>query len=177
MRLHIHILSSLAAGVTLYRHAPARAALLMLGGVGLDADHYLLYALRSGNWNPLTAWRYDRWRHTARTPSDTRPRYGALRSIFHHAQLTLPIVWGLQGRWPVLRPLAIGVTLHLALDLPFLRFDWRVWRRAAGRCERCGRTDRRRDVIYVVPPRNGGARWALANRAVWCRPCRREVYL
>ncbi len=176
MRLRTHVLSSLLAGVALYPRAPRRVALLVAGGVGLDIDHYLIYALRSGNWNPLSAWRYDGWRHRARAASDTRRRYGPLRSAFHHAGVTLPIVWGLQLVWPVLRPLALGVTLHLALDLPFLRLDWRVWRRAAGHCERCGTTKRRLDVVYLVPPRHGGASWALENRALWCRRCRLQVF-
>lgn len=176
MRIHTHILTSAALGLALYRRRPARALLLLAGGVLLDTDHYLLFALRSGVWNPLSAWRYDRWRNTPRAAGDKRTRYGPLRSIFHQAQLTLPIAWGLAWRWPALRPLALGVTLHLALDLPFLRYDWRVWRRAQGRCERCGASQVPLDVVYLLPPRHGGARWALENRAVWCRPCRAAVF-
>ena len=171
MRLHIHILTSALLGTTLYPQEPRKAALLLAGGVLLDTDHYLLYALRSGNWNPLSALRYDRWRKQPIIAGDQRRRYGSLRSIFHTARITLPLVWLLAWRWPALRPLAIGVTLHLALDFSPLRLDWRVWRRAGGRCEGCGRAGLKRGVHYVKLPRSGGSRWALDNRAAWCYEC------
>jgi hypothetical protein len=175
MRLRTHILTSALLAGVLYRRAPRKAALLLIGGVGLDADHYLLYALRSGDWSPRRAWHYDGWRHETRGAGDTRPRYGSMRSPFHDARLTLPLAWLLTRRWPGLRPLAIGLALHLALDLPFLRLDWRVWRRAGGRCERCGRRGLKRDISYVVMPRHGGSRWSAGNRAAWCRRCQFEM--
>ena len=171
MRLRTHILTSALLGVALYARAPRKAALLLAGGVLLDADHYLLYAIRSGNWNPLSALRYDRWRNQPLSTGDRRRRYGSLRSIFHSARVTLPLVWLLGWRQPALRPLAIGVTLHLALDTSPLRLDWRVWRRANGRCERCGRTGLKRGIYYVNLPRAGGSRWSAHNRAAWCYDC------
>ena len=171
MRLRTHILTSALLGLAVYPRAPRKAALLLAGGVLLDADHYLLYALRSGDWNPLSALRYDRWRHQPIVAGDRRRRYGSLRSILHAARITLPLAWLLSWRWPALRPLAIGVTLHLALDISPLRLDWRVWQRAGGRCERCGRADLNRGVYYVNLPRDGGSRWALGNRAAWCYDC------
>jgi len=170
MRLRTHILTSALLGAALYPRAPRKAGLLLAGGVLLDADHYLLYALRSGNWNPLSALRYDRWRNQPIVVGDRR-RYGSLRSVFHTVRITLPLVWLLGWRWPALRPLAIGVTLHLALDVSPLRLDWRVWWRAAGRCERCGRAGLRRGVYYVNPTRAGGSRWTVDNRAAWCYDC------
>lgn len=176
MRPQTHLITSALLGTALYRRRPRRALLLTLGGVLLDIDHYLLYAIRSGQWNPIAAMSYDRWRYLPRTASDRRQRYGSLRSIFHRPWLTLPLIWGLAARWPAAQPAAIGVTLHLALDFPYLQLDWRVWRRAAGRCERCGAYGRRRRVIRLRSPRAGGARWALGNRAAWCQSCVREVY-
>ncbi len=170
MRLRTHILTSALLGVALYPGAPRKAALLLAGGVLLDADHYLLYALRSANWNPLSALRYDRWRNRPIAVGDRR-RYGSLRSIFHRARVTLPLAWLLGWRWQALQPLAIGVTLHLALDISPLRLDWRAWRRAGGRCERCGRAGSKRGVYYANPSRAGGSRWALHNRVVWCYDC------
>jgi hypothetical protein len=175
MRLRTHILTSALLGAALYPRSPLKAALLLAGGVGLDADHYLLYALRSGDWSPRTALHYDSWRHAPRSRDDTRTRYGSLRSMFHDARLTLPLIWGLARLWPALRPIAVGLTLHLALDFPFLRLDWRVWRRARGRCERCGRVGVKRSIHYIVTPQHGGARWSLDNRAAWCRACNFEV--
>src|SRR4051794_25667487 len=106
MRLRTHILTSTLLGAALYRRAPRKAALLLAGGVLLDADHYVLYALRSGDWNPLSALRYDRWRNQPIRASDQRQRYGSLRSIFHTARIIIPVVWLLAWRWPTLRPLA-----------------------------------------------------------------------
>lgn len=175
MRLRAHLLTSALLAAALYRRAPRDAALLLIGGVGLDADHYLLYALRSGDWSPRGALRYDGWRHTPPRAGETRRRYGSLRSPFHDARLTLPLAWLLSRRWPALRPIAIGIALHLALDFPFLRLDWRVWRRARGRCEHCGRDNVKLDIHYLVMPRHGGARWSIDNRAAWCRACRLKV--
>jgi hypothetical protein len=175
MRLRTHLIASTMLAAALYRRAPRRAALLILGGVSLDVDHYVLYALRSGDWNPIGALRYNTWRHTPKLQGDTRRRYGPLRSVFHMARLSLPIVWLLGRIWPPLRPIGIGVALHLALDFPYIRLDWRAWRRARGRCERCGRRGVPLDVHHVVSPRHGGARWAIDNRAVWCRRCHYEV--
>lgn len=176
MRLRTHLLTSALAGIAIHPRAPHRAALFALGGVLVDIDHYVVYALRSGDWSPLGALRYDRRRRHPIRAGDTRPRYGPLRSIVHSAGLTIPLLWLLSRRWPALRPLAAGIVLHLALDtaLP-LRLDWRVLRRARGHCERCGVGGLELGVYHVRLPRDGGARWALDNRAAWCETCAREV--
>jgi hypothetical protein len=171
MRLRTHILTSALLGAALYPRAPRKVALLLAGGVLLDADHYLLYALRSGDWSPFGALRYDSWRNKPIAAGDTRRRYGSLRSIFHRARFTIPLVWLLGWRWPALRPLALGVTLHLAMDTSPLRLDWRVWRRAGGRCECCGRAGVKLGIHYVIPPRKGGSRWGSENRRAWCYDC------
>jgi hypothetical protein len=175
MRLRSHLLASALAGIALYPRSPQRAALLVLAGVAVDLDHYVLFALRSGEWNIFGALRYDRRRGRPIRPGDTRPRYGALRSIVHRAALTIPLVWLMAHRWPALRPLATGVTLHLAMDLSLLHFDWRVWRRARGHCERCGIGGLGLGVYYRLPPDRGGARWSLQNRVAWCETCSREM--
>ena len=176
MRLRTHLLAATLAGVALYPRSPRRAALVVLGGVAVDLDHYLLYALRSGDWSLVGALRYDRRRGQPRRPGDTHPRYGALRSVIHHATLTLPLAWAIAGRYPALRPLAAGVTLHLAMDVSPLRFDWRVWRRARGHCERCGIGGLGLGVYYILPPYRGGARWSLDNRVAWCEACARAMH-
>jgi hypothetical protein len=176
MRLRTHLLVSVAAGIALYPRAPHRAALLALSGVAIDLDHYFLYALRSGDWNPVGAVHYYRQRNRPARRGDALPDYGPLRSIVHRPTLTIPLVWLLGRAWPALYPLAVGVTLHLLMDIPLLGLDWRVWRRAGGRCERCGRGGLELGVYYVRSPRRGGSRWALNNRAAWCRRCAREVY-
>jgi hypothetical protein len=175
MRLRTHLIASALAGMTIYSRAPRRAALLVFAGVAVDLDHFLLYALRSGDWSPIGAMRYDRRRGRTIRAGDTQPRYGSLRSVLHRAALTIPLAWLLAWRWPALRPLALGFTLHLALDLSLLNFDWRVWRRARGHCERCGVGGLELRIYYRRSPERGGARWALGNRAAWCQACSREV--
>ena len=175
MRLRTHLLASTIAGLALYPRKPLQAALLAISGVAVDLDHYLLYALRSGDWNLYGAMRYDRRRSKPIRSGDTRPRYGALRSILHRTALTVPVAWILAWRWPALRPIAAGMSLHLALDLPLLGFDWRVWRRAQGHCERCGIGGRPMGIYYRTSPDRGGPRWALDNRAAWCKTCAREL--
>src|SRR5678809_250675 len=93
MRLRTHLLASTLFGIALYPRSPRRAALVALAGVAVDLDHYVLFALRSGDWNLIGALRYDRRRGRRVRPGDTRPRYGALRSIVHRAALTIPLAW------------------------------------------------------------------------------------
>ncbi|HWQ14820.1 MAG TPA: hypothetical protein VNL77_18620 [Roseiflexaceae bacterium] len=173
MRLRTHLVTSALAGLALYPRSPRRAALMVLGGVLLDIDHFLLYALRSGDWSASGALHYDRRRHGPVRPGDTRPRYGSLRSAAHRPLLTLPLAWLLAAAFPALRPLAAGLTLHLALDVYLPHYDLRIWRRARGRCERCGLRGVSLEVYFVRPPRRGGDPWAAANRALWCGDCAR----
>jgi hypothetical protein len=175
MRLRTHLIASALAGIAIYPRKPGRAALLALAGVAVDLDHFVLYALRSGDWSPIGALSYDRRRGRPIRPGDTRPRYGSLRSVIHRATLTVPLVWLLARRRPALRPIALGITLHLAMDLPLLHFDWRVWRRARGHCERCGVGGLELGIYYVQSPDRGGPRWSLDNRVAWCRTCSREM--
>ena len=176
MQFRSHLLASALLGVALYPRRPMDAALVTLAGVLLDTDHYILYASRSGDWSLLGALRYDRRRATKARRGDTRPRYGPLRSLAHEAPLSLPVVWVGARLFPALTPVAAGLTLHLALDTPWTTMlDYRVWRRAGGVCERCGKPRRDRSVQFVVPPHRGGAYWALENRAVWCGRCTKQM--
>lgn len=175
VRFRDHVLASAVTGLALYPRSPCRAALTILGGVALDIDHFVLYALRSGDWNPVGGLRYDRRRHKLPRHGDTRPRYGSLRSVAHEPQVTLPLVWLAALLWSPLRPLAVGVTVHLALDLHLPRYNWRVHCRAEGRCERCGIAGVPLEVYYLVDPRRGGRRWSEQNCALWCAECARAV--
>jgi hypothetical protein len=177
VRFRTHLLSAAVAGLALYPRHPGRAALVTLGGVALDVDHFLLYAIRSGDWSLAGGLRYERRRHTPIRPGDTRPRYGSLRSALHRPLLTLPLVWLLALAWPPLRPVAAGLTLHLALDIAVPHYDPRLWHRAGGRCESCGLSNVRLGAYYVTPPHRGGDTWALDNRAVWCGDCARTHYM
>lgn len=176
MRLGTHLWTSVVTGIALYPRAPHKAALLALAGVLVDVDHYVLYALRSGEWNPVEALRYNQRRAFPPRTGETRPRYGPLRSLIHRPWLTLPLVWLISVIWPPFRPIAQGILLHLALDTDLhLRLDWRVWRRAQGRCEGCRVGGVAVAVHYVQPTQRGGSVWALDNRALLCESCLRAL--
>ncbi len=172
MRFQAHLLASAVAGLALHRRDLRKAALLTAAGVLIDVDHLVLYALRSGDWNPLGALRYARYRGRRPRPGDSRPRYGPLRSAAHAPLLTLPLAWLAAHCWPALRPVAQGLTLHLAMDSDLLlHLDWRIWRRAGGRCERCGEPGRRLHIRHL---RAAGQFWSASNRTAWCAPCLRH---
>ena len=176
MHFGAHLAAAAAAGLAIYRHTPRRAALLALGGVIIDIDHFVLYAWRSGDWSLMGALHYDSYRHIGIRAGDTRPRFGSLRSVAHEPRITVPLVTLLALAWPNLRPLALGIALHLALDIHLPHYDWRAWARAAGRCECCNVPGLEREVYYRKSPRRGGDRFSLANRLVWCTTCAREIY-
>lgn len=175
MRFRTHLFTSVAAGLALYPRSPLRTALVVIGGVAIDVDHFVLYAARSGDWSLLGGLRYDRRRHGRFRRGDTRPRYGQLRSEVHRPLVTLPLVWVLALAWPWLRPVAAGLTLHLLLDVPFQRYDRGVWRRAGGRCERCGLQGVSLDVYFRRSPAAGGSWFRSDNRVVLCAGCVREL--
>lgn len=141
MRLRTHLLSSALLGVALYPRRPLRAAAVTLAGTLLDLDHLLLYALQTGDWSAVGALRYDRYRHRGQGPGDTRPRYGSLRSPFHEPWLLLPL-WALAAGRPWLRPVALGLSLHLLLDQYDSPRRLLARLRARGRCFACGRRGR-----------------------------------
>lgn len=175
MQFQTHLAAAAAAGVALYRRNPRRALLVAIGGVILDIDHFLLYALRSGDWSLAGALQYERRRHTQIGSGETRPRYGSLRSVLHRQRISIPLLALMALAWPRVRPLAIGIALHLLLDLHLPHYDRRAWERAGGRCERCNLPGLELEVYYRVPPHRGGDRFALENRAVWCTNCAREA--
>ena len=120
MHYRTHLLTSLAAGLALYPRRPAHAAALVLAGTLIDLDHLLLYVLRTGDRSVVGALRYNRYRHYEWQIGDTRPRYGPLRSWLHAPWLVLPPLWSWAATYPALRPVALGLSLHLLLDHYYL---------------------------------------------------------
>lgn len=176
MRFRSHLVVSALVGIAVYPRSPWRAALVALSGVIIDIDHFLLYASRSGDANPLGALRYDKRRTRQPRRGDTQPRYGPLRSLAHNAPLTLLLAWSFAHVFPILKPCALGVTIHLAMDTPWpTMLDGRIWLRSGGVCERCGDDRRPRHVYHIIAPHNGGNFWATDNRALWCDQCAKAV--
>ncbi|MEI7768887.1 MAG: hypothetical protein WCI67_02810 [Chloroflexales bacterium] len=164
MRFQTHAIISALAGAVLYPYSPQRAATVLLSGTLLDIDHLVLYVLQTGDWSVSGALAYNRYRHEIGIIGDTRPRYDSLRSWLHNPLLLLPPLWDAAARRPALRPVAIGLTLHLLLDyLWWPRYTLAFWR--AGRCcERCGRSDRRLTVHW-------SRAWGDSKMHILCRPC------
>lgn len=164
MRFRTHAITSALAGALLYPRAPARAAALLLSGTLIDADHFVLYALQTGDWSLAGALIYNRYRLAPGPIGDSRPRYGSLRSWLHNPVLTLTPLWLAASRRPALRPVALGLSLHLLLDyILWPRYTLAFWR-ARGRCERCGRSDRKLTVHWK-------REWGAPELRTLCRPC------
>lgn len=167
MQFRTHLITSAAAALAVYPRQPQQAAALLLAGVLIDLDHLVVYALQSGDWSISGALRYDRYRHKRIRAGDTRPRYGPLRSWLHRPWLLLPIVWTGATRWPALRPLALGASLHLALDYTYWPGDLRARIAARGRCAQCGRARK----LEIERLRRSGR----LQRRVLCRACIRRA--
>jgi hypothetical protein len=141
MQLRDHLLTSVITGLARYPRSPGKALLVLLAGVVIDLDHFLVYALQTGDWTLAGALQYDQYRHTRPGEGDTRPRYGSLRSWLHRPELLLPL-WWLARVLPILRPIALGITLHLLLDHRYLPEELLVLAQARGRCARCAQAAR-----------------------------------
>ncbi len=164
MRLRTHALAAALTGIVFYPRSPLRATVVLLSGTLIDLDHLVLYALQTGDWSITGALAYDRYRHVIGIAGDTRPRYNPLRSWLHNPLLLLTPLWAATVRRPTLRPVAIGLTLHLLLDYVWWpRYTLAFWR-AGRRCERCGRSDRRLTVHW-------NRAWADPKLRTLCRPC------
>lgn len=164
MRFRTHLLGSLAAGLALYPRRPARLAAFVAAGTLIDLDHLLLYSLRTGDWSAVGALRYNAYRHRRARPGDNRPRFGPLRSWLHDPLLMASLCLAGAQALPGLRPVALGLGLHLLLDYaPWPAFAAERLR-ARGACRSCGRAGGR---LYVVRMRRDGRRSSTAL----CRSC------
>ncbi len=164
MNFREHLISATLLAAGLYYRRPLAAALLIAGGVLIDVDHLVLYAIRTGDWSISGALCYNRYRNRPLLRGDNRPRYGSLRSWLHQPLLILPPLWALAHRLPWLRPLAIGVSLHLALDYLAWPRAMAAYLRTGGRCAQCGQ--QRRVTSYLRPRQPD-------RRLVWMPLCPR----
>jgi hypothetical protein len=168
MRFGTHLVTAAIAGFVQYPRSPLRVAGVVAAGTLIDLDHWVLYALRTGDWSLAGALNYDRYRYRPGGAGDNRPRYGSLRSWLHLPFLVLPLGWLAAYLWRPTTPLALGLTVHLVLD----NVDWPMqhWLlvRAGHRCQHCGRFGPR---LHILTVRYGGA-W---HRSVVCRVCADRV--
>jgi hypothetical protein len=168
MHSRTHLWTSALAGLLAYPRRPAQALLVVATGVLVDVDHFVLYALRSGDWSLRGALRYNQYRNKPRGPRDQRPRYGSLRSVVHHPLAVLGLVL-LAKPVPALRPVALGFGLHMLLDWAHIPGEWLLFQQVGWRCELCGGNERLR-LRLIVHPTDGG-RNRPDNRVVLCRRC------
>jgi hypothetical protein len=167
MRFRTHLWTSALAALVRYPHRPRDAALTVLAGTMIDVDHFVLYALQTGDWSISGALRYNRYRHHPLAPGDTRPRYGQLRSWLHQPLILLPL-YLVALALPRLRPVALALSLHLALDHVDLPLRRRIRRRAGGRCRDCGQSDTLLSIYYFYFP---GRVYEAGEHVLLCRNC------
>lgn len=107
MRVRDHIALS-TTGTALLQPWLRRGALgLWAGSVLIDVDHYLWFGLRERRWNPSRAVRF----FNAAFP----PEHSATR-VLHNPLAPLALLL-LSVRRRELLPVAVGMLLHIALDL------------------------------------------------------------
>ena len=172
MHPRTHLWTSALAAALVYPRHPLRAALATASGVLIDLDHLALYQLRTGDHSLSGALVYNRYRNRPQHRGDNRPRYGPLRSWLHEPAV-LPPLLVLAYHLPLLRPIALGMCVHLMLDHWHMATAMRVGLRARGRCELC---EQRRPLRnhFVRHPLDGGSASA-DNIVALCKPCRRAA--
>lgn len=131
---HVGLTTPLAAAMAVAD--PVQGALFWVGGVLIDADHYVDHVWFNRNWSLRRAYRwhldYGAWLRN-------RPRHRHLM-LFHTAEavtLAALAAWA----WPLLWPLVWGMLFHLTLDkiydvqmgCPWIRaasvVQWALWAR------------------------------------------------
>jgi 5-methylcytosine-specific restriction endonuclease McrA len=107
MRVRDHIALS-TTGAALLHPLLRRGALgLWAGSVLVDIDHYLWFCLRERRCNPVAAMRFFNEAHP--------PQDAATRVL--HSPAALLAVLLLSGRRRAVLPVALGMALHVALDV------------------------------------------------------------
>jgi hypothetical protein len=107
MRVRDHIALTTAGAALLHPWLRRGATGLWAGGVLVDVDHYLWFCLQHRRWNPLAAVRF----FNEAQP----PQHGATR-VLHSPVAPLAVLF-LGVRRRALLPIAVGMGMHLALDL------------------------------------------------------------
>jgi hypothetical protein len=107
MRVRDHLVLSTAGAALLGPWARRSALGLVAGGVLIDADHYAWFCLRHGRLNPVTAIRYFNGAHPLQHPGT--------RLLHTPGALLAALAAGL--RWPPVLPIAVGMGLHVVLDV------------------------------------------------------------
>jgi hypothetical protein len=170
MRVRDHLVLS-AAGAALLRPWAGGSVLgLVAGGVLIDVDHYAWFCLRQRSLNPIAAVRF----FNEAGP----PQHHGTRALHSPLALLAVLLAGIHRRR--LLPVALGMTLHVALDAHHLaRMDKAraaVLVRDRFSCQACGSqappvdTHIRRQP-WLLPS------YATQNLISLCRPCHEAAHL
>lgn len=169
MRVRDHVAIATAAAALARRWGPRRAAALWAGSVLIDADHYAWYCLRERRVSPLAAVRAFNGAHG--------PQHRATRAM--HSPLALAGVAVLAARRPWLRPVALGMGLHVGLDschqAALARARAAALARDSFACTECGaRTPGVRAHVRRQPPVLPS--YAPRNLVSLCEPCHEQAH-
>jgi hypothetical protein len=107
MRVRDHIALS-TTGAALLRPWRRRDAMgLWAGSVLVDVDHYLWFCVRQRRWSPIAAVRFFNEAHA--------PQHAATRVLHSPVAPLAVLLLGVRRR--ALLPVALGMVMHIALDL------------------------------------------------------------
>jgi hypothetical protein len=107
MRVRDHIALSTAGAVLLQPWLHGGALGLWAGSVLIDVDHYLWFGMRRRRWSPVGAVRFFNEAHP--------PQHAATRAL--HTPVAPLALLALSVRRRELLPVALGMVLHITLDL------------------------------------------------------------
>jgi hypothetical protein len=107
MRVRDHFALSTAGAALLHPLLRRDALALWAGSVLVDIDHYLWFCLRERRWDPVAAMRFFNEAHA--------PQHAATRIL--HSPAVLLAVLLMSSRRRAVLPVALGMAVHVALDV------------------------------------------------------------
>jgi len=106
MRVRDHVALSTAGAALLYPSFGRRVLRAWAASILIDSDHYVWFAVRHRNLNPMAAVRFFH--------EEQAPEHPATRLL--HSPVALAMIFLMSARRRALLPLALGMATHVALD-------------------------------------------------------------
>lgn len=132
MRVRDHVFLSTAGAALLYPLVGRRVLGAWAASILIDADHYWWYSVRHSDANPVTAFRFFN--------QPRAPQHSATRMLHSPLALSLAMLLGAYRRMAL--PVAIGMAVHVAMDVYHeARLDQAraaALQRDEFTCQRCG---------------------------------------
>lgn len=170
MRVRDHLVLSAAGAALLSPWAGGGALGLVAGGVLIDADHYVWFCLRQRSLNPVTAVRF----FNEASP----PQHAETRALHSPVVLLGVLLAGIHRR--SLLPVALGMSLHVALDVHHRARMARARAAALARdrftCQACGSQALPVDAHLRCQPLLLPS-YATQNLITLCRSCHKAAHL